>query len=110
MTTSQNKHTFEAQILRDVREAAWARALVQDQNPLSIARSVLVKAAREAEPSPDQVAHPARRPTDAIKVRIRVVVDRATFEIVKERVRTSGISLTGALEAGLTAYARTGKV
>lgn len=110
MTTSPKKHTFEAQILRDVREAAWARATVQDQNPLSIARSVLVKAAREAEPSPDMVAHPARRPNDAAKVRIRVVVDKATFDIVKDRIRTSGISLTGALEAGLTTYARTGKI
>lgn len=55
------------------------------------------------------VAHPAERPEGAERKRIRFVMDREKYDVVRERIRMSGISMTATLEQGLEAYARTGE-
>lgn len=108
MTTVEKK-TVEAMILQPVRVAAQKRATDQDRQLAAVARAILVKISEQAQPSPDGVAHPARRPSKIPRKRIKFRMDAAQHAIVMDRIRASGSSLTAALEKGLEDYARTGK-
>jgi hypothetical protein len=109
MTTTDTKQTVEAMILRPIRIAAQARADEQARELAAVARAVLIKASESAEPSEDGVAHPASRPSNVGRQRIRFRMDREQHAVVKDRIRRSGQSMTAALEQGLEDYARTGK-
>lgn len=104
-----NKQTVEAMILKPIRIAAQARAVREARELASVARQVLIKASENAQPSEDGVAHPASRPSNLGRQRIRFRMDREQHQVVKDRIRRSGQSMTSALEKGLEAYARTGK-
>lgn len=108
MTEQKTKATFEGEILLAVRNAAKARAESQARKLPAVARAVLIQASKRARPSEDGVAHPAERPTKAAKKRIRFTMDSDQYDLVKERIRQSGRSMTRALEEGLEDYARTG--
>ena len=109
MTDKPEKKTVEAMILQPVRIAAQRQAAKQDRQLAAVARAILVKISETAQPSPDGVAHPARRPSTVPRKRLKFRMDKAQHEIVMDRIRASGSSLTAALEKGLEDYARTGK-
>lgn len=105
-----SQQIVECEILQLVKRAAAKRAADQMQELHHVARRVLVKASESAEPSEDGVAHPARRPRVAERERIKFRMPRDEHQIVKERIRASGRSMTAVLEEGLERYARTGEV
>lgn len=113
--TKPRKAQFEAMILEPVLEAAEARARQQDRQLPQVAKAILIRASEDATPlldedgKPTEPAHPAERPAAATRRRIRFRVDAAAHEIVKDRIRASGTSMTAALEQGLLNYARTGE-
>lgn len=100
---------FEGQILIPILLAAKARAQSRAQNLSEVSRAIIRKASKNATPSPDGVAHPAARPSNAGRKRMRFRVPGDEYEVIKERIRASGTSVTAALEKGLEEYARTGK-
>lgn len=100
--------TVEAQIIGEILSAARARAKIDAHDMSAVARAVLERASKTAKPCEDGVAHPAQRPKQAGQKRIRFRMDAGKYEIVKDRIRRSGISMTAALEEGLERYARTG--
>lgn len=55
------------------------------------------------------VAHPADRPKDAPRKRIRFMMPRDKYEVLIARIRASGLSMTATLEKGLEEFARTGE-
>lgn len=100
----------EAQIRTTVLEAARARAETQARELHAVARALLVTTSKQARPSEDGVAHPAQRPEEVDRKRIRFSMDREEYGIIKDRIRASGRSLTAALEEELERYARTGEL
>jgi hypothetical protein len=100
---------FEGEILIPILLAAQAQARSKAQNLSAVGRAILRKASKAAEPSTDGVAHPAARPSNAGRKRMRFRMPGDEYEVIKERIRASGESVTAALEKGLEQYARTGK-
>lgn len=109
METETEKMTAEFMISALVLDAADARAKAQQRQLPRVAKALLERASANAVPTEDGVAHPAVRSPTAERKRIRFRVDAELHEIVKERIRASGISMAAALEAELKQYARTGK-
>lgn len=107
-TKDPSKKNAEALIDADVYEAARRRAEANAQELAKVARSIIYAASLEAQPSDDAVAHPAIRPANVDRRRLRFCVDRHQYDIAKGRIRASGQSMTAALEAGLEAYAFSG--
>ena len=104
------KVPVEAMVLAPIKRAAKAQADKDMRQLPVIARAILLEASKKAEPSEDGVAHPASRPTNANRLRIRFRMDPGEYEIVRDRIRASGQSVAAALEKGLERYARTGKI
>lgn len=100
--------TVEYQILTPIYEAARDRAEDQDRALYVVARAILLNISRAAAPSEDGVAHPATRPAGAETRRIRFSVTPHEHQEIKSRIRSSGMSMTAALESGLEEYALTG--
>lgn len=108
METKTDKTMAEFMISVKVINAAKERAKAQQRLLTRVARSLLERAARDAIPTEDGVAHPAVRSATAERKRIRFSVDTEAHDIMREKIRASGISMTAALEYELARYARTG--
>ena len=111
METDNSRKRVEILIMKEVREAAQARADSQDVALATVAKTIVWKASAAAQlPAEGQkVAHPARRPPNSDLKRVRFMANRDQFEVARDRIRASGKSVAQALEAGLEKYARTGK-
>jgi hypothetical protein len=114
MATDPSKKRVEILIMKEVREAAQARADSQCVALATVAKSIIWKASAAARPAPDgeKVAHPsARYPYGGEKFlkRVRFMANRAQFEVARDRIRASGKSVARVLETGLEQYARTGE-
>lgn len=109
LTDPDAPHTFEAMVRETVLKAAQIRAVKDARKIHDVAREILRLASKRAEPSPDAVAHPASRPSNVPRKRLRVNFRAGEHLIIMNRIRLSGQSMTSALEAGLEQYARTGQ-
>lgn len=111
METDNSRKRVEILIMKEVREAAQARADSQDVALATVAKTIVWKASAAAQPPAEgqKVAHPARRPPNSDLKRVRFMANRDQFEVARDRIRASGKSVAQALEAGLEKYARTGK-
>ena len=111
MTKRQAEFMIDAKVLR----AAELRADLQVQELPQVAKAILQRASEDAKPlldadgNPMEPAHPADRPEGTARKRIRFRTDPGEHDLVKERIRTSGASMTAVLEDGLRLYAETGK-
>lgn len=101
--------TVEAEIVTQILTAARKRAAKQGREITGVARNILVKASKAAKLKPG-VAHPANRPAQAARQRLRFRMDPEAYDVIKKRIRASGQSMTAALESGLEHYARTGEI
>lgn len=112
MTT---KRQAEFMIDATVHKAAELRAKLQTRELPQVAKAILQRASEQATPlldadgKPMEPAHPAERPDGTERVRIRFRTPRDEHEVVKQRIRTSGQSMTAVLEDGLRRYAETGE-
>lgn len=109
MANDKTKKRVEILIMKEVREAAQARADSQDVALAVVAKSIVWKASAAAQPSTEEVAHPAKRPAKSDLKRVRFMANREQFEVARDRIRASGTSVAQALETGLEKYARTGR-
>ena len=111
METDNSRKRVEILIMKEVREAAQARADSQDVALATVAKTIVWKASAAAQPPAEgqKVAPPARRPPNSDLKRVRFMANRDQFEVARDRIRASGKSVAQALEAGLEKYARTGK-
>jgi hypothetical protein len=108
-TEEASSQKIDVMIIDKILAAARARATREARDMSLIARAVIIRASKAAQPSEDGVAHPAQRPALANRKRIRFLMDREAYSIAKSRIRASGQSVTAVLEEGLENYARTGK-
>lgn len=111
MDSSNDKKRVEILIMKEVREAAQARADSLGIPLAIVAKTVIWKASQAAQPpvKSETVAHPARRPPNSELQRVRFMANRAQFEVARDRIRASGKSVSQALEVGLERFARTSK-
>lgn len=114
MATDPKKKRVEILIMREVREAAQARADSQCVALATVAKTIIWKASAAARPAPtgQAVAHPAiRYPNGSSKnlKRVRFMANRDQFEVARDRIRASGKSVASVLESGLEKYAQSGK-
>jgi hypothetical protein len=111
MDPKSDKKRVEILIMKEVREAAQARADSLDIALATVAKTIIWKASAAAQPPAEgeSVAHPARRPANSELQRVRFMANRAQFEVARDRIRASGKSVAQALEAGLEKFARTEK-
>lgn len=112
MTT---KRQAEFMIDARVHRAAELRAERLVQELPQVAKAILQRASENATPlldadgNPMEPAHPADRPEGTERKRIRFRTDPKEHDVVKERIRSSGSSMTAVLEDGLRRYAETGE-
>lgn len=101
--------TVEIYVLEQVYAAALIRAKRAGQPLSAVAREVIWRASMQAQkPNGATVAHPARRPTNAKRHRVRLTIPESSYRVARDRIRASGRSVASALEAGLENYARYG--
>lgn len=111
MTKRQAEFMIDDRVLK----AAELRAQRLVQELPQVAKAILQRASEEAKPlldadgHPMEPAHPADRPEGTPRKRIRFRTDPEEHDLVKERIRTAGSSMTAVLEDGLRRYAETGK-
>ena len=106
-----SKQPLEPQVAAEVYDAAMARAKSQGQTLAAVARTVLFQeAARTPEGSPVPDGQPPRRPYQQPRKPIKFKVDREAYLAARDRIAASGRSVASAIEDGLVAYARTGRV
>lgn len=111
MTKRQAEFMIDARVLN----AAEIRAKRLVQELPQVAKAILKRASEEATPlldadgKPTEPAHPAERPEGTERKRIRFRTIPEEHDIVKERIRASGSSMTAVLEDGLRHYAETGE-
>lgn len=105
------RKTVDHMIMEPVRKAAELIADRQGRELSKVAEAIVYREAETAEPTESGVAHPAKRPpADVIpRTRVRFATDRERYGQAVKRIRASGRSVAGVLEAGLEQYARTGK-
>jgi hypothetical protein len=112
MTT---KRQAEFMIDGAVHKAADLRARLQMRELPQVAKAILQRASEDATPlvdadgNPMEPAHPADRAEGTERVRIRFRTPTDEHEVIKQRIRASGSSMTAVLEDGLRRYAETGE-
>lgn len=112
MTTKrQAEFMIDARVLK----AAELRAERLVQELPKVAQAILRRASENVTPlldadgKPMEPAHPAEREEGVERRRIRFRTPPEEHETVKERIRSSGSSMTAVLEDGLRHYAETGE-
>lgn len=103
-------HTVEAQIREVSHRAAKLRCQVDARELPAVAREILIRAASNAKPTEDRIAHPVENPAQEAKVRVRFRMPVEQHQAVKAAIRDSGQSMTRVIEEGLEEYARTGQL
>jgi len=112
---TKKKRQAEFMIDATVVRAAELRAERLVQELPQVAKAILQRASENATPlvdadgNPTEPAHPAERPPGTKRRRIRFRTWPEEHDIVKERLRSSGASMTAVLEDGLRRYAETGE-
>ena len=113
--TTEKPRQAEFMIDAAVVKAAELRAKLQTRELPQVAKAILQRASEQATPlvdadgNPMEPAHPAERADGTLRKRIRFRTPREEHEVVKQRIRTSGQSMTAVLEDGLRRYAETGE-
>lgn len=103
-----DRQTVEAMIRETVYDAALLRAQANAQKLRSVAREILFEQAALA--TPDSEGRPtARVILNQRRRRLRFPVPRESYEVARDRLHASGLSVTAALEIGLERFARTGE-
>lgn len=99
----------ELYVLKQVYDAAKARARRAGQPLSAVAREIIWQASIHARPAPDNVKmHTNNRKPGAKTKRVRLTVPQHAYDVAVVRIRASGSSVAAALEDGLTEYARYG--
>lgn len=98
----------ELHIRKDIRDAAFTRALSQGETLASVVRAAYYLAAAEAKPVPNPVLKP--RPYGEDRDRIRFKVPATQREHNRKKIEASGETVPAAVERILRRYVDTGTI